>query len=93
MRLVCILQVHLTNSKMCIDGGIACCASQVLVLPVRNVLVCAGITVLLGQAKVNDVNQVALLAKPHQEVVRLYISMDEVLGVNVLNTAYLESTE
>lgn len=50
---------------MRVDGGVACCASQVLVLPVRDVLVCAGITVLFSQAKVYDVNQVTLLAKPH----------------------------
>lgn len=80
----------LTDPKMCVDGGIARCARQVLVLPVRNVLVCAGITVLLGQPKVNDVHQVAFLAESHQEVVRLYISMDEVLGMDVLNATYLE---
>lgn len=60
-----LLQVWLTDSKMCVYGGIACRARQVLVLPVRDVLVCAGITVLFGQAKVNDVHQVTLLAKPH----------------------------
>lgn len=80
---------RLTNSKMCVDGGVARRAGQVLVLPVRDVLVCASIAVLFGQAKVNDVHQVPLLAKPHEEVVRLHIPMDEILGVNVLNTAYL----
>lgn len=55
----------LTDSKMCVDGGVARRTSQVLVLSVRDVLVCAGITVLFGQAKVNDVHQVTLLAKPH----------------------------
>ncbi len=75
---------------MCVDGGVACCASQVLVLPVRDVLVRAGITVLFGQAEVNDVHQVTLLAKPHQEVVRLDIPVDEILGVNVLNATNLK---
>lgn len=60
-----LLQAWLTDSKMCVYGGISCCARQVLVLPVRDMLVCAGITVLFGQAKVNDVHQVTLLAKPH----------------------------
>lgn len=82
--------VHLTNSQMCVDRCVACCARQVLVLPVRDVLVCAGITVLFSQAKVYDVNQVSLLAKPHQEVVRLHIPMDEILGVDVLNTTNLK---
>lgn len=60
-----MLHVYLTNSQMCVDGGIARCASQILVLSVWDVLVCAGITVLLSQAKVYDVNQVTLLAEPH----------------------------
>lgn len=55
----------LTNSKMCVYGGVACCARQVLVLPVRDVLVCTGITVLLRQTKVNNVHQVALLSEAH----------------------------
>lgn len=57
--------LHLTDSKVCVDGGVACRASQVLVLPVGDVLVRAGIAVLLGQAKVNDVHQVTLLAEAH----------------------------
>lgn len=61
----CMLHVCLTDSQMCVDGGISRCARQVLVLPVRDVLMCAGITVLFGQAKVNDIYQVAFLAKPH----------------------------
>lgn len=73
------IQAELTNSEMCVYGGVAGRARQVLVLPVRDVLVCAGITVLFGQTKVNDVHQVALLSKPHQEVVGLDISMDEIL--------------
>lgn len=46
---------------------------------------CAGVAVFLGQAEVDDVDQVALLAEPHQEVVRLHVSVDEVLGVDVFN--------
>ena len=56
---------NLTNSKMCVDGGVARCSSQILVLPVRDMLVRAGITVFFGQTKVDDVHQVTLLAEPH----------------------------
>jgi len=76
---------------MRVDGGVARRAGQVLVLPVRDVLVCAGVTVLFGKAKVNDVHQVALLAKPHEEVVGLNVPMDEILGVDVLNATYLKT--
>lgn len=69
----------LTNAQMCVNGGIAGSASQVFILPVRNVLMRTSITVLLGQTKINDVHKVALLAKPHQEVVRFDVSVNEVL--------------
>lgn len=92
MRVVApVLQYYspLTDAQMCVNGGVASSASQVLVLPVGNVLMCAGIPVLLGQAKVYDVDQVALLAKAHQKVVGLDVSMNEVLGVDVLNATDL----
>lgn len=75
---------------MGVDRGIAGSAGQVLVFPVGDVLVCAGIAVLLGQAEVNDVHQVALLPQAHEEVVRLHVPVDEVLGVDVLDAADLK---
>lgn len=75
---------------MGVDGGIAGGACEVLILTVGDVLVCSGVTVFLGQAKVDDVDQVALLAKSHKEVVRFHISVDEVLGVDVFNPTDLE---
>ena len=79
----------LTNAQVGVDGGVAGSASQVLVFPVGDVLVGAGVPVLLGQAEVNDVHQVALLPQPHEEVVGLDVPVDEVLGVDVLNAADL----
>lgn len=46
---------RLTNSQVGVDRGITGCASQVLVFPIRDVLVGPGIPVLLGQTKINDV--------------------------------------
>lgn len=43
----------LFNAQMCIDGGVACCASQVFVFSVGDVLSSAVVSVLLRQAKVN----------------------------------------
>lgn len=54
---------------------------------------CAGVAVFLGQAEVDDVDQVALLAQPHQEVVWLHVSVDEILGVDVFDAADLEAEE
>ena len=80
----------LTDAKVCVDGGIPRRPSEVLVLAVGDVLVGAGIPVLLSQPEVNDVDQVALLTQPHEEVVRLHISVDEVLRVYVFNTTNLQ---
>lgn len=38
---------------------------------------CSPIAVFFGKAKVDDVHQVALLAKPHQEVVGLDVTVNE----------------
>lgn len=45
-----------------------------------------GVTVLLGQTEINDIDLVAALADAHQEVVWLDITVDEGLGVDVLDT-------
>lgn len=81
-----------TYPQVCVDGGVAGGASQVLVLPVGNVLVGASVSVFLGQAEVDDVHQVALLAQTHEEVIGLHVSVDEVLRVDVLDTADLKHT-
>lgn len=75
---------------MCVYGGVAGSAGQVLVFAVGDVLVRARVTIFLSQAEVDDVDQVSLLAQSHQEVVRLHVSVDEVLGVDVLDAADLE---
>ena len=80
----------LTNAEMCVDAGISSGARQVLVLAVRYVLVRLWITVLLRQTEVNNVYEVTLLAEPHQEVVWLNITVDEVLRVYVLYATYLQ---
>ncbi len=70
---------------MGVDGSIASCAGQVLVLPVWDVDVRLGVAVLLRQAKVDDVDLVGPLAQPHEEVVWLDIPVDEALRVHVLD--------
>ena len=73
----------------CVSSG----SSQVLVLPVGNVLVRSGIPVLLGQTKVYYIDQVSFLSQTHQEIVGLDISMDEVLGMNILYPTNLRKRE
>lgn len=75
-----------TNTKVSVDGSVTSSTSQVLVLSVRNVEVGLGVAVLLGQTEIDHVDLVAALANTHQEVVGLDITVDEGLGVDVLDT-------
>jgi hypothetical protein len=68
-----------------VDGSVTGSTSQVLVLSVWDVEVCLRITVLLGQTEIDHVDLVATLANAHEEVVRLDITVDERLGVDVLD--------
>lgn len=70
---------------MGVDGGIASSSGQVLILPIRNVEVGLGVTVFLGQTKIDDIDLVASLANAHEEIVGLDITVNEGFGVDVLN--------
>lgn len=80
--------VH-TDTQVGVDGGITGSSGQVLVLSVRDVKVGLRIAILLGQAKVNNVDLVSSLSNTHQEVVWLDITVDEALGMDVLNSGDL----
>jgi hypothetical protein len=71
---------------MRIDTRVSRRTRQVLVLPVRDVQVGLGVTVLLGEPKVDDIDLVAPLADTHEEVVGLDVPVEEVARVNVLGT-------
>ena len=71
---------------MGVDGSISCSSGQVLVLTVWDMEVRLWVTVLLGQPEINHVDLIAPLANAHQEVVGLDVTVDEALGVDVLDT-------
>lgn len=75
----------LTDAQVSVDTGITGSTSQVLVLTVRDMEVSLGVTVLLGETKVDHVDLIATFANAHQKVVRLDITVDEGLGVDVLD--------
>lgn len=81
-----VITAGLLDTQMGVDTGITGGTSQVLVLSVGNVEVSLGVTVLLGKTEINDVDLVTTLADTHEEVVGLNITVDEGLGVDVLNT-------
>ena len=76
---------------MCIDAHISGGARQTLVFPVLYVLARLCVNVLLGQPKVNDVDDVFArhMMPPHQEVLRLHVTVDQVFIVHVFNSCNL----
>ena len=74
-----------TNAKVGVDAGIAGSASQVLVLTVWDVEMSFRVAVFFRKTKVNNVDLVSTLANSHQEVVRLDITVNEGLGMDVLD--------
>ena len=50
---------------------------------------CPRVSELLSESEVDGVDQVPLLAEPHQEIVRLDVAVDEVLAVDELDAADL----
>jgi hypothetical protein len=77
--------MRLTDTQVSVDGSITSSTGQILVLPIRDMEVGLWVTVLLGQTEINDIDLVTTLANSHEEVVRLDVTVDEGLGVDVLN--------
>ena len=84
-----VVPSRLLNAEMSVDGCVSGRPGEVLVFPVRNVLMCAIITKLFGQSKIDGIDEVALFAEAHQEVVGFYITMNEVLSMYELDPTYL----
>jgi hypothetical protein len=80
-----VVTTGLLDTEMSVDGGITSSASQVLVLTVRDVEVSLRVTVFLGKTKVDHVDLVTPLSDAHEEVVGLDVTVDEGLGVDVLD--------
>lgn len=83
-----IVTTGLFPTKMGVDAHVSCGTRERLPLSVWNVLLGLGVTVLLSHAEVDDVDNVRVLAvgTTNEEVVRLDITVDEVLLVDGLYT-------
>ena len=60
---------------MGVEASVSGCSSQLLIVLVANVTSSSGVFVPFGQAKVNYVDDVLLLAHADQEIVRLDVSV------------------
>jgi hypothetical protein len=71
---------------MGVDTGVSGSPCQVLVFPIRDV--CAIFRkVLFGQSEIDNVQLVTALSSSHQEVIRFYISVEEISGMDILDSA------
>lgn len=78
---------------MGVDAGVSCRPREVFVFLVGDVLVRSCVPVLLGQSEVDGVDEIALLAETHEEVVGFDVSVDEVLRVDVLDSTDLRTRQ
>lgn len=76
----------LTDSKMSVDWGISGSSSKVLSISVRDMLSSLRVSETLSQSEVDHVDVVLLFSDTDQEVVRLDVSVQEVAGMNELNS-------
>lgn len=78
-----------TYSKMSVYRSVSGRPGKVFVFSVRYVLMCTGVSVFLREPEIDYVYEVALLSETHQEIIRFYVAMNEVLAVDVFDTADL----
>lgn len=76
---------------MCIDAHVSGSAGQAFVFPVRNMFPRFRVDVLFREAEVDDVDYTGLFrSRPaQQEVLRLNVPVDEVLGMDVFDPIQL----
>ena len=68
------------NQRRLGDSTIPCRSRETFILLVWNVIVRNCIAIAFCEAKVNNVDHVALLVQSHQEIVRFYITMNKVFA-------------
>jgi hypothetical protein len=81
-----IISSRLFNTQMSIDRSVPSSTSQVLVLPVGDMQMSLGVSVLLGETEINDIDLIASFPNAHEEIVGLDISVDKVSRVNVFDS-------
>ena len=83
---------QLTFSEMCVDAHVSGGASEALVFAVWYVFAGEGVNVLFRQTKVDNVHCVLIghSKPPHQKILRLHVTIYQVLAVNILQSCYLK---
>ena len=87
-----VIATSLLDTQVSVDGGVAGCTSEILVLTVGDVKVGLGVAELLSETEIDNVDLVATLADAHQEIVGLDVTVDEVARVDVFDAGDLTRT-
>ena len=74
----------LLDAQVCVDTGVAGRSSQRLVVLVWDVLASLRVTIPLRKAEVDHMHDVLLLAVSNEEVIRLHVTVDEMVVVQKL---------
>ena len=88
-----VIPPRLLSSEMRVDAHVACRARKRLSLPVRNMLLRLRVSVLLSHPKVDDMDHIGRFCgrAADEEVVRLDVSVNEVLFVDGLDSRQLQT--
>ena len=86
-----VVTSRLFSSQMGVDTHVAGCAGQRLPLAIRDMLLSFGISVLLGHAEINNMDNISSLSvrAANKEVIGLDVTVDQVLLVDRLDSRKL----
>jgi hypothetical protein len=73
------------SDRFDIAGGVARSSGEILVLSVRDVKMGLGVTELLGETEIDDLDLIFTLSNAYEEVVRFDIVMNEVSRVDIFD--------
>lgn len=78
---------------MRINAHVSCGSRQALVFPIPDVFLRQRVDIFFGEAEVDDMYEAVLFARrtANKEILRLHVAVDDVLGMNVLQSRYLEA--
>ena len=83
-----VIASGLLFTLMSCNGGVSGSSSQIFAVLVRN-MIALTIHVTLSETKINNVDSVARrLSRSDKEVIRLYIAMNNSLGVDLLEMVH-----
>lgn len=76
---------------MCIYGSITSSSGKIFILPIDYMFIGSAITILLGKAKIYNVDQIATFTQTHKKIVWLDIPVYEVFTMYIFYSIQLKN--